>query len=271
MNRRRPTGLQPRRSPWRALLGVLAATSLASGLGWAAWRGYRHLTQAERFAVRQLEFNGLSRASQRELVEQAGLVAGANILSLDLEAAGRAMASCPWVREARVSRRFPDTLVIQVQEYVPAALAMAGGLYAVDATGMPFKRVELSDGLDLPLVTGLERAQLEQSGGDGGALRTALRLMEAWRRAGLETRAALSELHVEDALGEPAWTLYAGESAVRLHLGPVGLAESGPDAPGELVGRLVRVWDELDKRGVRPRSIDLGNRQRPEWVAARVE
>ena len=78
MNRRRPTGLRPRRSLLRPLLAVLGAGGLAAAMAWGGWRAHRHLTTSERYAVRQLVFTGLSRATQPDLVDRAGLVAGAS-------------------------------------------------------------------------------------------------------------------------------------------------------------------------------------------------
>src|SRR3954465_116549 len=85
---------------------ALGAFLLHAGWGWAQ--------QSPRFAVRQVTFRGLERASEGELIKLSGLTYGQNLLSLDLAAATRAMAAHPWVKEVEARRRFPSTVEIQV-------------------------------------------------------------------------------------------------------------------------------------------------------------
>ena len=44
-----------------------------------------------------------------------------NFFSVDLEQLRRSFEKLPWVREARVARRWPDTLVVSFSEHVPLA------------------------------------------------------------------------------------------------------------------------------------------------------
>jgi cell division protein FtsQ len=60
-----------------------------------------------------------------------------------------------WVKDARVSRRLPDTLVIDVVERTPAALWQAQGQLAlIDAQGVVLDRVPVDKMPDLPLLIG---------------------------------------------------------------------------------------------------------------------
>lgn len=257
------------RSVAAMLLRLVGALAVAAALGWGAWAGYAWLRTSPRFAVKSLAFTGVSHAGEEELVRRAQLVAGTNIFAVDLAAAALAMEQDPWVRHVRLARELPDTLRIAVDEHTPVALVASSGLYAVDTEGLPFKRVSSGDKLDLPVITGLARDRLEQ-GRDGGALREALSIIASYEKQGLHERAPLSELHVAFDSGEPAWTAYCGDEPVEVHLGVLGRGD-GPEAPAVVLQRLARVWDEIERRGARARSIDLGNRQRPEWVAARLE
>jgi cell division protein FtsQ len=257
------------RSATTAVLRVVGALALTAALGYGAFAAWGYLRTSEKFALRSLAFTGVGHASEEELTRSAGLVAGTNIFAIDLAAAARAMEAEPWVHRVRIARELPDTLRIAVDEHHAVALVAVGGLYAVDADGILFKRVTSGDKLDLPVITGLSRDEVEQ-GKDRGALATALGIVEAYGVHGMGERAPLSELHVGGDGGELAWTAFCGDEPVEVHLGPIGKAD-GPDAVVAVLGRLVRVWDELEHRGARARSIDLGNRQRPEWVAARLE
>ena len=60
-----------------------------------------------------------------------------------------------WVKDARVSRRLPDTLVIDVVERTPAALWQnEGRLALIDADGVVLDRVPVDKMPDLPLLIG---------------------------------------------------------------------------------------------------------------------
>jgi cell division protein FtsQ len=60
-----------------------------------------------------------------------------------------------WVKDARVSRRLPDTLVIDIVERTPAALWQnQGQLALIDAEGVVLDRVPVDRMPDLPLLIG---------------------------------------------------------------------------------------------------------------------
>ena len=60
-----------------------------------------------------------------------------------------------WVKDARVSRRLPDTLVIDILERTPAALWQnKGQLALIDGEGVVLDRVPITKMPDLPLLIG---------------------------------------------------------------------------------------------------------------------
>ena len=71
-----------------------------------------------------------------------------------------------WIKDARVSRRLPDTLVIDVVERTPAALWQdKGRLALIDRDGVVLDRVKVDQMPDLPLLIGPgANAQAEEIG-----------------------------------------------------------------------------------------------------------
>ena len=60
-----------------------------------------------------------------------------------------------WVKDARISRRLPDTLVVDIVERTPAALWQdRGRLALIDAEGVVLDRVSITNMPDLPLLIG---------------------------------------------------------------------------------------------------------------------
>jgi cell division protein FtsQ len=74
---------------------------------------------------------------------------------VDVSAIRRRLLQFGWVKDARVSRRLPDTLVIDIVERTPAALWQSQGQLAlIDADGVVLDRVPVDKMPDLPLLIG---------------------------------------------------------------------------------------------------------------------
>jgi len=257
-----------------AVARVLGAVAVAIIVAAGVVRLREWLLTSPRFAVREIVFTGQDRVATEELSRRAGLVRGMNVFQVDLAAAAHAMEEDPRVAHARVARDLPDTLRVAVDEHRAVALVLLGAVYAAAADGTVFKRATPSDGYDLPMITGLSRETFagEHLAADDG-LRAALALAEAYGRLGLDARAPLSEVHVERVGSETLLTAWCGDEPLRVDLGALAsseLREPGPVLEARLA-RLARVWDELQRRGARARSVDVGNRTRPDWVAARLD
>ncbi len=67
-----------------------------------------------------------------------------------------------WVKDVKVFRRFPSTLVVRVVEREPMAMYLSNGtLYYVDQWGDVFKRVEDWEDRDLPIVSCFSRSEMK--------------------------------------------------------------------------------------------------------------
>jgi len=109
------------------------------------------------FAVKRVEIRGIDRMERRP-VENAALDQRERAMPLvDLAAIRSRLLAQGWVADARVSRRLPDTLVIDIVERQPAALwQYQRQLILVDKDGRPIERVRLTGTPlpDLPIVIG---------------------------------------------------------------------------------------------------------------------
>jgi cell division protein FtsQ len=235
-------------------LVLVVAALVALGFGGVRADGWAR--QSPRFALCSVQLVGAHRATEAELLALGGVQLGVNLWALDGADVARAMGGHPWVSAVDVRRALPDTLQIRVEEHVPAALAVMGDLYVVDADGVAFKKVSGSDALDLPLITGVTREEAAQAPEETAArFRSALALIATWNHT-IE-RPALSEVHLEEG----------GVRAIDADGQVVALASGAPD---DALARLVRVRAELRQRGLTAVTIHLENRVRPTWVAVQL-
>jgi len=90
----------------------------------------------------------------RRASDEAGSAKAPQTL-VDVAEIRRRLLGYGWVKDARVSRRLPDTLVIDIVERTPAALWQSEGRLAlIDAEGVVLDRVPVDKMPDLPLVIG---------------------------------------------------------------------------------------------------------------------
>jgi cell division protein FtsQ len=248
------SGIAPRQLGRAFLVTVL----LAAGL-WGGVVGYRALVRTHALALRTIRFTGLSRATADELLALSPVKPGDNLLTADLSALEAALLRHPWVRAVEVRRRFPPSLEVKVTERSAAALVDLSGLYLVDEDGNVFKRAAHGDGLDLPVVTGLSRADyLQHPSLVRPLLAGALALARSWRADGWDGEEPIAEIHLDP----DGTTLYLGPDGTEARLGSGELRQK--------LTRLEEVLTALRADGKKADVLHLDNRLHPSSVAVEL-
>jgi cell division protein FtsQ len=107
------------------------------------------------FRVKSVDIQGLKQMDPRPVYDIALDQRTTAMPLVDVSGIRDRLLQFGWVKDARVSRRFPDTLVIDIVERTPAALWQNDeGLSLIDAEGVVLDRVPVSRMPDLPLLVG---------------------------------------------------------------------------------------------------------------------
>ena len=194
-----------------------AGIAIVAAIGGGVWAGYRFVTHSPRFAITHIEVRGNHHLATEQVLADLPAHVGDNVFATSLDGVVRELRAEPWIAKAEAHRILPHTIVIDVVEHEPVAMAELGSLYLVDAGGHPFKRaaIEADEGANLPIVTGLDRAgYLADPDGTAAEIRGALAALATWRAAG--DRPAIGEVHL-DAHG--ALTLHTYDEATAIQLG----------------------------------------------------
>lgn len=148
---------------WRWLFMVFGVLLLAAAAVWALAAGLPQklaldLAQASAragFAVRQVEMAGIRHQSRLQVYD-AILSGGSDALILVRPGDVRQrLLALPWVLDAEVRRRWPDTLVVTIAEREPIAIWQSGGRYRlIDGRTPALPWVEDERFRKLPLVVG---------------------------------------------------------------------------------------------------------------------
>lgn len=107
------------------------------------------------FRVKSIDVRGVKRMDPRPVYELAADQKTTAMPLVDVSGIRERLLEYGWVEDARVSRRFPDTLVIDIVEREPAALWQdEDRLTLIDKSGVVLDRVPVSQMPDLPLLIG---------------------------------------------------------------------------------------------------------------------
>lgn len=107
------------------------------------------------YEVEKVEVHGTKRMDAKAVYDIALGQVDRSMLNVDLEAVRADIARLPWVQDARVSRRLPDTLIVDIVERKPTAVWQhQGNLALIDANGVVLEAVSAEAMPDLPLLVG---------------------------------------------------------------------------------------------------------------------
>ncbi len=212
----------------------------------ALFVGWEQLTASSYLRISDIRVEGNRQVGEKELL---GLTAarGANIITFDVEDAGRRIETLPWVREVSIARKLPRSVSIKVRERKPMAMINLGELYYIDDEGVIFALADGNTGLNYPVLSGLDRRKLLQGDRESfelleGGLEL-LRILKA--RTGLLAWDDISEVFLHSERGI---TLYTSARGIPVHLGKGGFEEK--------LYRSERVIYDLKRKGIKARRLE---------------
>lgn len=107
------------------------------------------------FKLAKVHVQGASPMAERAILAAAGLQVGQPILGIDLDAVRKSVEGVGWVRDAKVVRLLPDTLVVAVSERQTLAVWQnRGRTLVIDGGGRPIPEADPGEFPQLPLIVG---------------------------------------------------------------------------------------------------------------------
>lgn len=148
-----------RRATFWAVIGLIAAIAVAAAAAFRlpqlAGTAIGEGVGSAGFHLRRVEVTGFERVSRLDVYNVAFDQPSMAMPLVDLDATRARLLEFGWIKEARVSRRLPDTLVVELVERRPAAIWQHNRqLNLIDAEGVVLEPVKLEAMPDLPLVIG---------------------------------------------------------------------------------------------------------------------
>jgi cell division protein FtsQ len=223
------------------VVGVVGWTA-ASVSGLNAWAGeqFANAVQQAGFEVRRVEVVGANRIDRLHVYDIVLRERNRSMASVDLSEVREGLLAYGWVGDARVSRRLPDTLVVELVERAPVAVwQYRGRLSLIDVRGAVLENVEPDMAAGLPVIVG---AGANRRMGELNTL--------------LETAPALRpQISGATWVGNRRWD-------VRFHTGEVLWLPEGEEAAHEAIATFARMDGVNRLLGRNMVRFDMRNRDR---------
>ncbi len=211
--------------------------------------GYRWLTTIDYFTIRELQITGLKRMAREDVIAQAELTPGMNLLAVNMENVESLLSRNPWIEAAQVTRVLPDTLRITVAEREPSYIVQyEDSLCYADGEGRIIDKVQAENFVSLPQVeveSGMERH---------------LSLLEGLRKA-------IANKQAPFGLDQVAWIRLSWRYGLEIRLMDRNvLLCVGVDDWKNNLSHLGLVWANLNKRGELDQAAIISAQNRKVWV-----
>jgi cell division protein FtsQ len=145
-----------------AVLAIAVAIALSTGgrgeqVAQGVSNSIHGATAGLGFRLAAVHVEGASPMAQADIMKATGLYRDQPVLGIDLEDVRKRVEQVGWVKEARVVRLLPDTLVIGVVERGQLAVWQHGGKsFVIDKKGQVIPEADPGRFPNLPLIVGAE-------------------------------------------------------------------------------------------------------------------
>ena len=190
------------------------------------------------FFLKNIKVNGIQQLKDHDITGRAAPFLSDSLFKVDISKMKEAIVSHPFVKEVRIKRVYPFSLVIDVEEKKASALWVdrEGQLHVLDENGEPFRQFAKEDTKGLIVINAKDK----------GGVKSVYRQINEWLKEGIIKQESLSDI----AYNEGNITIYGGgcDDGVEIILGK-------EDQKGRLK-KVVAVLEDAKQRGFLIKCID---------------
>lgn len=187
-------------------------------MSFALMAGHDFLTRCRYFSATAIQINGLNRLTASEVLNQADIEKGVNIMAVNLPLTRKRLMAHPWIADVSVRRRLPDALELSVIEQIPLAVVDLGRKFVINQQGDIFKKAESTDLKNFPIISGVSYSDLNLSGQPAGpTISSVLAILKLGNEPdSIVPNSILRKVHVDREIG---LTLFAFNRPLVIRLG----------------------------------------------------
>ena len=188
------------------------------------------------FLLKNIRIKGAEQLPESEILTKIYPFLKDSIFGTDMGKVKAAIISHPFVKDVRVKRVFPFSILIEVKERTPSALwtGPGGDIRMLDEDGAPYRGLYKGSTHDLLVISAKEKSEAK----------SIFREVTDWDRQGIVKKDDLSEV----MYNEGNITLFSLNDGVEIIL--------GKEERSERLKRAIAVLEDAKKRGLLIRCID---------------
>ncbi len=254
MAKRRPKNGKraKKRSRWRKVLYVVEIIVLLGVLGGGTYALYDYVIKSGTYNVHTIRVKGTKVVAEEEVALASTITTSDNVVFLDTSSAKQNIEAIPYIKTCKITRQFPDMVIINVVEREPvAALLVENHIFEIDSDCVILQELEMSAQHAGPLISNLSNLGIPEPGMelDLEELDFALTVWDAFSQVSMSKDVTVSELYI--ASDEPSLTvlMFCNELAFEIRW---GRGDSLLQAK-----RLNTLWEEKDKKIECTQYLDL--------------
>lgn len=200
---RKPNGAQFSAGRKDKLFRYIVIGSLFTLLvGYLGGTVYQKLCHSNFFQITTMKIEGNRMVTKKQISRLSKVDIHSNLLAINLSQVKSLLESHPWIYGVKITRDWPNRLVIAVREKEPFALLnRETGLFYLDKKGHIIAAADQYQDLDFPVITGLERYPFDPAASDRPPeiLLDAMKLLTlASRNNSILPEQNISEIHITE-------------------------------------------------------------------------
>jgi cell division protein FtsQ len=188
------------------------------------------------FFIKNIRINGVSQLEDNDIMGRISPFMKGNLFRIDVQKMKEVITSHPFVKEVRIKRVFPFSIIIDVKEKTPSAIWVnnEGIISVLDEYGEPYKGLTKGEIKSMFVINAETRTDA----------RSLYRETNSWITEGIIKRDAISEIAYDGG----SVTIFGAEDGVEIVLGK-------EDQKGRLK-RAISILEDAKKRGLLIKCID---------------
>jgi cell division protein FtsQ len=188
------------------------------------------------FFLKNIKINGANQLKDVDIMGRISPFLKESMFKIDTSKMKEAIISHPFVKEVRIKRVYPFSIVIDVKEKRPSALWVnnTGDVFVLDEYGEPYRGITKGDTKGMFIINAKEK----------GDVKSIYREISGWCMEGIIKKDVLSEV----AYSEGNITIFDSDDGVEIIL--------GKEDQKKRLKRAIAVLEDAKKRGFLIKCID---------------
>ena len=188
------------------------------------------------FFLQNVKINGINQLSDKDIMGSISPLLKESLLKIDVTKIRDVVASHPFVREVRIKRVYPFSMVIDVKEKIPSALWVnaEGAVTVLDESGDPYRTLPRGELKGLYIISAKDKSDVK----------SLFREVNGWMDEGIVKKESVSEV----AYKEGSITIFGYDDPVEIIL--------GKEEQKTRLKRAIAVLEDAKRRGLLIKCID---------------